>query len=54
MNKEKPCRVAVIAGIGADTDIPSGLNGNGRSGRAEARRTWAIVCPRAPQKAARR
>ncbi|MFD5413408.1 hypothetical protein [Streptomyces nojiriensis] len=48
MTQEKSSRVAVIAGTGADMDIPNGVIGNGRTaGRAQARRIKVIVCHRA-------
>ncbi|MFF9768872.1 hypothetical protein ACF1GT_20055 [Streptomyces sp. NPDC014636] len=37
MEQEKFSRVAVIAGTGVDMDIPNGLIGNGRTGRAQGR-----------------
>ncbi|MFD7912120.1 hypothetical protein ACFV30_15550 [Streptomyces sp. NPDC059752] len=43
MNQEKSSRMAVIAGTGAGMDIPNGVIGNGRTGRAQARRIKAIV-----------
>ncbi|WP_327739005.1 hypothetical protein OG749_39800 [Streptomyces nojiriensis] len=48
MEQEKSSRVAVIAGTGADMDIPNGVIGHGRTaGRAQARRIQVIVCHRA-------
>ncbi|MFB0615037.1 hypothetical protein [Streptomyces sp. AGS-58] len=39
--------MAVIAGTGVDMDIPNGLIGNGRTGRAQGRRIKVVVCHRA-------
>ncbi|MFD9537848.1 hypothetical protein [Streptomyces sp. NPDC060010] len=47
VKQEKSNRMAVIAGTGTDMDIPNGVIGNGRSGRAQVRRIKAIVCHRA-------
>ncbi|MGW6847095.1 hypothetical protein [Streptomyces sp. NPDC054958] len=47
MNQEKSSRAAVIVGTGADMDVPDGVNGCGRTGRAEARRFKVIVRHRA-------
>ncbi|WP_328791697.1 MULTISPECIES: hypothetical protein [unclassified Streptomyces] len=47
MNQEKSSRTAVIAGTGAGMDIPNRVIGNGRTGRAQARRIKAIVRHRA-------
>ncbi|MFD8424908.1 hypothetical protein [Streptomyces sp. NPDC059466] len=46
MKQEKFSRVAVTAGIGVDMDIPNGLIGDGRTGRAQARRIKVSVCHR--------
>ncbi|MFD8219885.1 hypothetical protein ACFV2U_40950 [Streptomyces sp. NPDC059697] len=46
MNQENSSRVAVIAGTGADMDIPNRVIGSGRTGRAQARRIKVIVCHR--------
>ncbi|MFD9366962.1 hypothetical protein ACFWA6_04520 [Streptomyces sp. NPDC060020] len=35
MKQEQSSRLAVIAGTGADMDIPNGVFGNGRTGRAK-------------------
>ncbi|MFD9475914.1 hypothetical protein [Streptomyces nojiriensis] len=47
VKQEQSSRMAVIAGTGADMDIPNRVIGNGRTGRAQARRIKAIVCHRA-------
>ncbi|MET9688110.1 hypothetical protein ABZY81_06495 [Streptomyces sp. NPDC006514] len=47
MKQEKSSRMAVIAGTGADTDIPNRAIGNGRTGHAQARRIKVILCHRA-------
>ncbi|WP_327386769.1 MULTISPECIES: hypothetical protein [unclassified Streptomyces] len=36
MNQEKSSRMAVIAGTGAGMDIPNGVIGKGRTGRADS------------------
>ncbi|MFD9461134.1 hypothetical protein [Streptomyces sp. NPDC060027] len=46
MNQVNSGRVAVIAGTGADMDIPSGMIGSVRIGRAQGRRIKVIVCHR--------
>ncbi|WP_371592352.1 hypothetical protein [Streptomyces virginiae] len=43
MKQEKSRRMAVIAGTGAAMDIPDGVIGKGRTGRARARRIRMIV-----------
>ncbi|MGW8780838.1 hypothetical protein ACWGNM_22660 [Streptomyces sp. NPDC055796] len=43
VKQEKSSRMAVIAGTGADMDIPNGVIGNGRTRRVQARRTKVIV-----------
>ncbi|MFF4260692.1 hypothetical protein ACFY7Y_13590 [Streptomyces virginiae] len=43
MKQEKSSRTAVIAGPGADTDIPDGMIGKARTGRARAHRIRVIV-----------
>ncbi|MFJ3234716.1 hypothetical protein [Streptomyces sp. NPDC086787] len=48
VNQEKFSRVAVIAGTGADMDIPNGVIGNGRTGRAQARRIKVNPAPMEP------
>ncbi len=47
VKQEKSSRMAVIAGTGADMNIPNGVIGNGWTGRAQARRIKVIVCHRA-------
>ncbi|MCX4803193.1 hypothetical protein OG594_16290 [Streptomyces sp. NBC_01214] len=46
VKQEKSSRMAVIAGTGADTDIPNRVIGNGRTGRAQAPRIKMILCHR--------
>jgi hypothetical protein len=46
VNQENSGRVAVIAGTGADMDIPYGVIGSVRIGCAQARRIKVIVCHR--------
>ncbi|WP_158711948.1 hypothetical protein [Streptomyces virginiae] len=43
MKQEKSRRMAVIAGTGAAMDIPDGVIGKARTGRARARRIRMIV-----------
>ncbi|MER6776695.1 MULTISPECIES: hypothetical protein [unclassified Streptomyces] len=47
MKREKSGRKALIAGTGAGMGIPNGVIGNGRTGRALARRIKVIVRHRA-------
>ncbi|MEV6396796.1 hypothetical protein AB0M39_18755 [Streptomyces sp. NPDC051907] len=47
VKQEKSSRMAAIAGTGADMDIPNRVIGNGRTGRAQARRIKVIVGHRA-------
>ncbi|MER6197711.1 hypothetical protein ABT234_10110 [Streptomyces sp. NPDC001586] len=47
MKQEQSSRTAVIAGTGTAMDIPNRVIGNGRTGRAQARRIKVIVRQRA-------
>ncbi|MFF4444140.1 hypothetical protein [Streptomyces sp. NPDC001502] len=47
VKQEKSSRMAVVAGTGADMGIPNRVIGDGRTGRARARRIKVIVCRRA-------